>query len=145
MAAPALFAFAGFLGAVGGLLSSKAEQRAEKFNEREALRAASLTRQQGEAKARLTRRLANRAIGSEKARLGASGVRSDTGSPEQSLALAEFEKELEILTIKHNAEIEAERYELIAEQARRRRKDAKRAGLIKAAGSIAGGFARGGG
>lgn len=124
----ALFSFG--LNAFGSYKQGQANQQAADYNANINMYNAALARQQGQIAADAQARDAKRIMGSMVANYGASGVQVDQGSPVDVLADSARMAALDNLTIRYNAEMQAQSYEQQAQLAKMGGQAASTAGTL---------------
>ncbi len=135
MAITALTAAAGIASAVGTLASAKASANAANYNAQVAENNATYSRQIGAENERRQRVQNTKALGSIRAKYGASGITLD-GSPSDVLAENAANAELEALMARHAGIVEAIGYKNTAALDRSRARSATTAGYLGAASDL---------
>lgn len=118
----------------GTIKQAQGASNAAKYNAAVNDANAALALQQGEQLALQTARIGSRTLGSMRAGYGASGVRTDTGSPLDALAASAGQAQLDVENVRYNALLKSRGLSNSADLDRARAANASRTGLYSAAG-----------
>ncbi len=136
--APMLLVAAAGVQAVGQVMQGQAAASAGAAEADYLNRGATLVRQQGGAREELVRRQSTRQLGEQRAAVAQSGFVPDAGSIVDLQAESFQNAELDALTTRYQAELQALGHENDARMARWRGRVAKRQGFMNAAGTLLG-------